>query len=236
LFGSNWTRRIKFQNPIQWGKDDFEFNVRQKSTGKICAATEVGINKVLSVSNNFYGYSVVPVIGDNYTADLVLYKGGYDLTGATYGANGGAFSLLNADYEWFVKKTSAGKPGETLPLVRAVLKYAVPQSTAGVISFNTILKDTNSIINVGKNRITANCTGVFKIDVCLVTAPTTNIQLYKNGSFDSYFMYNTSSVNAQDFGGTTVDLNAGEYIELILIGGQIVSDASTYFKVTLLGR
>lgn len=156
--------------------------------------------------------------------------------GSTYGAACSTTWATYSSWRYRVRKMPSGKPGQIPPLVRAVLKGTSAFSTGGAaIPFNAAPKDTNSIVNASRNRLTFNFPCTVSINACLVMSPGGIAGIYKTGVKECDFIYNPGAVNAQAFGNTTIDVIAGDYIEIKIENGSVLTDTLANLKATVLG-
>lgn len=105
-FSTNWavgtayTRRVRFSD-VNLDTDMFMLEILQgglwlpASARLFAYAREIGTN---------YGPLFTAVSAGSTDLDVTFLEGGYAATGATLGANGTAWSSLNANYNWRVKR------------------------------------------------------------------------------------------------------------------------------------
>ena len=201
----------------------------------------------MHASANAYGIRCTPVVNDPYSVDIIFCTGGRASSGASYGSNGAPWTDLAGNSAWFVKKTSAGKPGETLPLVKIDARVNTTQTGTSIqVLFGAKRKDTHSCLDnsSGKSLFTVPVTGTYLIDYQLdfVGAPgSTYLVVYKNNS--SLVRGNAATIND---GYKTLALSfqeefvAGEVLDFRVGMGVSTSinpdQAYSFLNIVLLGR
>jgi hypothetical protein len=245
--GTTWVRRVKFQQPIQWGMDEILIGLTLPTNGSIWDHAEYSSYMIAASAfgNQTIGFKVDPVAGDPYSADVSFFAGGRKSSGA-YGSVGSPWSDLTL-FKWFAKKTSAGKPGETLPLIRAEYTMAstlVPSAANTVIPLTTKVIDSHSCVS-GNNFIVPIsgyylCETTIGGNTVTTSSCLTTTQITVGGSGVRLLSQIMSPAGTRLFGGgaKSLYLNAGEVLAFGVYtegntGGNITSARCA---VTLIGR
>jgi hypothetical protein len=254
--GTVWTRRIKFTQPVQWGRDSLSLGIRDTTTGIIYDdVTQRGyIQQYLLAATNEYGFVFKAVLGDQYAVDVLFVQGGR-LASGTWGGSGSPFSDFAGNAQWFIKKTSAGKPGETLPLVRAEYTMSttiVPTTLPTQVPLTTKVKDTHSCVS--NNAFTFPFDGTFLIEAqtgaSAAVNATSNVDLnailYRSGTqIATYRIYAARAIAAlsgcDGSGAITIEGKAGDVIKISIVCGSSTPNttgniSSGRFAFTLMGR
>lgn len=151
-FSSNWavgttyTRRVRFQNPIQPG-DYFIVEVANND-GKFFPIDTI-LYAAMYQNNTVYGARVAPVSGSPTDVDVIFGNGGYAATGGAYGGNGNAWSGLTA-YQWRVRKCNPSSPvGYGLAGTDGSAGLVAPYSTGtGVVYSGTYTPTLTGVNNI----------------------------------------------------------------------------------------
>lgn len=227
--GTVWTRRVKLQQPYQPGRDTITVGLRLPSTGQTWddAANSGYIQRYIQIYNTTYGFSWEPVAGDSYLIDVKFYAGGRKSSGATIGANGLPFSDLNG-FEWFVKKVSAGKPGQELPTVRAEVENSSARPGSAYLLFSSKIEDTNSCFSTATGVFTPCIGGLLRIFGNVLNSTTATCTLYvvvKRGgtTVRTKIAGETRVASSRIIFNTSVRVKAGDEVALYCDQGTAAS-------------
>lgn len=243
--GSTFTRRIKFTSPINWGRDELILGLRDNISPRWYDDAEQSGQIVNGrQGTSVYGYTIIPVIGDNYSADVTFAAGGRISTNATYGGVGAAFSDFGLNWNWWIKKTSGGNLAQVPPVVFAEATGCSSTASGAVLNLTTKTEDTNNILTVGASaKMVANIAGKWRLsglDVVVHSATIYSALGYRvNGGTikvltDPSTTYTGSVLTNY---GKTVKLNQGDIVELIATGGGTHNAiASSYYQFEYLGK
>lgn len=234
--GTEWIRRIKFNQPIQWGRDKLSFGIRLMSTGETWEGEHVSTHICNFTYQNAsrYGYSLHPVASDPYAVDVKFQSNGRVTNGA-YSANGSAFSDFGTNWNWWVRKISNSNMAEVLPVVRAEYTNALAASSANPIVYSAKVEDTHSAYSGSTGIFTAPISGVYLIEAVVISAAALSYALYKGTS-------NYRPLGGSTAGGyflqvqATVRLLAGETISVRPAGGSSSANSAACMTITLIGR
>jgi hypothetical protein len=249
--GTDWKRRVRFSQPIQWGRDTITVGLREVSTNNTWDQAEktamvYSLQRQASIS---YGYTISPVSGDLYSADISFLAGGRIATNNTYGTSGAGWSDLATNCRWFVKKTSAGKPGE-IPSAPTVTVSGQAGNTAinEAPIWTTKLEDSHNAFNKDTSVFTAPIPGNYLFTGSLYTAhgsAAVNWRFQKDvgGGFVEF----TPTRHATDASSLITasvympvsarfKLNAGDKIRIVRGGTGNSASPTQWLEITWLGK
>lgn len=229
--GTTWVRRVRFTQPIQWGRDELSIVLRSGATGEVWsdALMSPHIGSRCAQGANSYGCYLAPVVGDNTLVDFVMLPGGRLTTHGTYGANGAGFVDFNGSFWWMIKKVSNGNMAEIPSIIKASYQGTTAQALTGevttIVNFNNKVEDSHTAVTTGASwKFTAPIAGRYIVAGEVMTAPTAYstgvhlvVSLLKNGnSLKTLSWINGAAMTVYEAAhfSAAIDLVAGDYISI----------------------
>jgi hypothetical protein len=235
--GTSWIRRVKFQRPIQWGRDAITLGGKNITPGNIYDDLSISgaCVRYMTLGGNTYGYTITQVASDPYSADLTLFAGGRVSTNATYALAGAPWSDMGTGWNWWVRKVSNGNMAEVPPVVRAEYYNQITTASSTNLIYNTRTagngEDTHSAYSTTTGLFTAPISGVYLVVARVLSGGAGSLYAMKSGSVYRAIL----NVTATTFNVTyTIRLNAGE-TTAIQSNTAVTADGSGFIQITRIG-
>jgi hypothetical protein len=245
--GTAYIRRVRFLTKIQQ-TDVFDL-VTDEASGTRWVSMASRLGPRLYQGTVVYGPEIVIV--NDYDVDITFHGGGFAASGATYGANGSAWSAVTT-WKWRLGKRSGLAAGEVPPTVYAHYQSAAASvlANATIIQWDTKVEDTHNAVTTGAAwKFTAPIAGLYEL-TCMtestygswVFGNSIIFHALVNGNSKPYFgVYSINAVPViYSHGSIVVRLSAGDYLQVKAYTGltttMYLNDAElNWIKITRIG-
>lgn len=165
------------------------------------------------------------------TGSTIVQLNAGDYIDIRFAVSSGTTSATSQNNYFIISRVA--NPASITSTETVLADYAVSSGVShaanAIMNYDSKVNDTHNAVTtgVGAWRFTAPVRGYYDVDVCLTAqgGATPILNLFKNGSFYRCLVtaFGAAATGAQNTGGTNLQLNAGDYIEM-----RVSSNSSTF--------